>query len=206
MFYSKFAMHIQSIFLLLPLVSDAFIPSRLELFLVKRNIYSCPFPCSSSLGSFSKPIGGRSIFTDLEMTSEFESCWYSSKKTVLNLHVALLILIAPVFSLPVESNAVLSNEQRVVAEAWSIVDSTFVDRTFNNNDWLKLRQTLVKRQYGSRDEVYVSASKQFAHVELTWSNRLTKPYLKRCSRNLETSTQGLSLPSSTRPSATPSWG
>jgi hypothetical protein len=34
----------------------------------------------------------------------------------------------------------------VVAEAWSVVDATYVDRTFNNNDWFKIRQDVVKRK------------------------------------------------------------
>jgi hypothetical protein len=35
---------------------------------------------------------------------------------------------------------------QVVAEAWSVVDATYVDRTFNNNDWFKIRQDVVKRK------------------------------------------------------------
>jgi hypothetical protein len=74
------------------------------------------------------------------------------KKSLWNLpFIAIVFAIA--FSWPEGSSAVLSNEQRVVAEAWSIVDSTFVDRTFNDNDWMKIRQTLVKREYSSREAV-----------------------------------------------------
>ena len=52
------------------------------------------------------------------------------------------------------SPAELSPEQKVVAQVWSVVDQGFVDRTFNNNDWMKLRQKAVKRDFASRDEAY----------------------------------------------------
>ena len=42
----------------------------------------------------------------------------------------------------------------MVAQVWSVVDQGFVDRTFNNNDWMKLRQKAVKRDFASRDEAY----------------------------------------------------
>ena len=77
------------------------------------------------------------------------------KRALWNLPI-LAIAITAAFLCPESSSAVLSNEQRVVAEAWSIVDSTFVDRTFNDNDWLKIRQTLVKREYSSREAVWTA--------------------------------------------------
>lgn len=49
--------------------------------------------------------------------------------------------------LPCAAPAELTPEQKVVAQAWMVVDATYVDRTFNNNDWFKLRQSLVKRRY-----------------------------------------------------------
>lgn len=49
--------------------------------------------------------------------------------------------------LPFAAPAELTPEQKVVAQAWMVVDATYVDRTFNNNDWFKLRQSLVKRRY-----------------------------------------------------------
>jgi hypothetical protein len=82
--------------------------------------------------------------------------WFSDLETMkanfLNLPI-IAILIAAAILCPESSSAVLSNEQRVVAEAWSVVDSTFVDRTFNDNDWMSIRQKLVKRDYKSREAV-----------------------------------------------------
>lgn len=46
----------------------------------------------------------------------------------------------------------LSEEQKTVAEAWRLVDNSFIDRTFNDQDWFQLRQTNVKRKYKSMNE------------------------------------------------------
>lgn len=45
-----------------------------------------------------------------------------------------------------------TDEQKAVAEAWRIVDNNFLDRTFNNQDWFKIRQDAVKKKYKSMDE------------------------------------------------------
>lgn len=46
----------------------------------------------------------------------------------------------------------LTDEQKAVAEAWRIVDNNFIDRTFNHQDWFKLRQDFVKKKYKTMDE------------------------------------------------------
>lgn len=49
--------------------------------------------------------------------------------------------------------ASLTEEQKTVAEAWRIVDNSFFDRTFNNQDWFKLRQEYVlKKKYKTMDD------------------------------------------------------
>jgi carboxyl-terminal processing protease len=41
----------------------------------------------------------------------------------------------------------LSDEQKLVAEAWRLVDHSFLDRTFNGQDWFQLRHEYVDRPY-----------------------------------------------------------
>jgi len=53
----------------------------------------------------------------------------------------------------------LSKEQKAVAEAWRLVDNSFIDRTFNGQDWFEMRQTLVKQKYKSMDEARSSIDK-----------------------------------------------
>ena len=46
----------------------------------------------------------------------------------------------------------LTDEQKAVAEAWRIVDNNFFDRTFNKQDWWKIRQNAVKKKYNNMAE------------------------------------------------------
>ncbi len=47
-----------------------------------------------------------------------------------------------------------SDRQRLAAETWRAVDEAFNDRSFNGQDWFKLRQSVVKRSYNSDEELY----------------------------------------------------
>ena len=145
-------MHIQArLPLLYPMFVDAFGPSRISWHSTKIYNRNCNFIVASSRPD--RSTFGRCKASMIESPSAWTSTFHEMKNFLSKLPLAVLLISAATFSLPEKSSAVLSNEQRVVAEAWSIVDATFVDRTFNNNDWLKIRQTLVKRQYNSRDEV-----------------------------------------------------
>ena len=73
--------------------------------------------------------------------------------------LAPALLLAIAVGLPVATPAELTTEQKVAAQVWSVVDQGFVDRTFNNQDWMKLRESVVKKNYGSREEVYETISK-----------------------------------------------
>ncbi|CDF39757.1 unnamed protein product [Chondrus crispus] len=48
----------------------------------------------------------------------------------------------------------LTEPQKLVAEAWRVVDQSYVDRTFNHQDWFSVRMRTVKRAYASVDEGY----------------------------------------------------
>ena len=47
-----------------------------------------------------------------------------------------------------------TDKNRLAAEAWRAVDEIYYDRTFNWNDWFKLRQEIVKKDYKTDEEVY----------------------------------------------------
>lgn len=48
----------------------------------------------------------------------------------------------------------LSDEQKLVAEAWRLTDNSYLERTFNHQDWFGLRQNLVRRKYNDMDQAY----------------------------------------------------
>lgn len=47
-----------------------------------------------------------------------------------------------------------TDRNRLAAEVWRKVDESFYDRSFGGHDWFSLRQQMVKRSYGSDEEVY----------------------------------------------------
>ena len=56
----------------------------------------------------------------------------------------------------------LTDEQKAVAEAWRIVDNSFLDRTFNNQDWFQIRQDAVKKRYRNMDEAQAAIKDMIA--------------------------------------------
>jgi len=46
----------------------------------------------------------------------------------------------------------LTAEQKAVAEAWRLVDYSFLDRTFNKQDWFQLRQDAIKTKYKNMEQ------------------------------------------------------
>jgi hypothetical protein len=109
-------------------------------------------------------------------------------------------------SFPLSAPAELSPPQKLIAQTWATVDATFVDRTFNNNDWFQIRQTLIKRRYTCHGEL------QAFCIDLTltgygaaciiaaihpWKRRI-KPFPRRCSSLSAISTLASYRPQSTR--------
>ena len=56
----------------------------------------------------------------------------------------------------------LTDEQKFVAEAWRTVDSTYLDRTFNGQDWFQLRESYVKKKYKNMAEAQSAVTEMIA--------------------------------------------
>jgi carboxyl-terminal processing protease len=103
-------------------------------------------PVVTSLASASQ----RSFDTKLDPLKRLSN--FASKLSV-SLALALAVATAsPATALSYDS---FTEEQKVVAEAWRLVDNSFLDRTFNGQDWFKLRQEYIKQtKYESREEAH----------------------------------------------------
>lgn len=77
----------------------------------------------------------------------------------------LLLLPPPGFA--------LTEPQKLVAEAWRIVDQSFVDRTFNHKDWFQIRMKSVKRAYGSIEEAYKAIREMLSLLDDPYTRFLT---------------------------------
>lgn len=67
----------------------------------------------------------------------------------------------------------MSQEQQMVAEAWRLVDSSFIDRTFNKQDWFKLRQDNVKLKFKSMEEARSSVASMIATLDDKYTRYLS---------------------------------
>ena len=56
------------------------------------------------------------------------------------------------------------DRNRLAAEVWRTVDENFYDRTFNGQDWFKLRQEIVKKDYTNDEELYQSISSMLTKI------------------------------------------
>jgi len=68
----------------------------------------------------------------------------------------------------------LSAEQLAVAEAWRTVDNSFLDRTFNHQDWFELRQKYVtKQKYKTMEEAQVAIGEMVGTLGDKYTRYLT---------------------------------
>lgn len=101
-----------------------------------------------------------------------------SKTPVLpELHTVAATAVASLLicfgTVPSDTAFALTEPQKLVAEAWRIVDQSYVDRTFNNHDWFKVRMRAVKRAYASVDEGYGAIRDLLALLEDPYTRFLT---------------------------------
>ncbi|KAL3917046.1 MAG: hypothetical protein SGPRY_006562 [Prymnesium sp.] len=74
---------------------------------------------------------------------------------LLSALVSLAILTHSLtFSAPAIAYTPLSEDQRLVAEAWKLIDREYVDRAFSGQDWFATRQRVVSKKYTSREQAY----------------------------------------------------
>ena len=82
--------------------------------------------------------------------------------------IAAVLAITTCSSLPLPASATsygsLTSEQKFAAEAWRTVDSTFLDRTFNGQDWFQLRETYVKKKYKNMAEAQESVAEMMSKL------------------------------------------
>ena len=117
-------------------------------FSVESSYHSLTSAATRSTRQFS--FGRNHLEINDEKPSPRKSTW---RQIIQTFGVAALIGITSATSapLPVEaaSYGSFTPEQKFVAEAWRTVDSAYLDRTFNGQDWFQMRETLVKKKYKS---------------------------------------------------------
>jgi carboxyl-terminal processing protease len=143
--------------------SDAFVPTNLPVWnskisakivpvsMPKDRLSSWTLSASASTSASSTVAIIAPSTTKKEWTREL-----TQKLSVAALSVSLALTTMTAALAPLPAVAAdygsLTTEQKTVAEAWRLVDNSFLDRTFNGQDWFQLRQKYVTKKYANMDE------------------------------------------------------
>lgn len=88
-----------------------------------------------------------------------------------------LLLILPIliaFAWWAQPAAALTEEQRLVSEAWRIVNRTYLDDTFNHQNWASVRQKVLKEPLKDQEAAYDAIQQMLAGLDDPFT-RLLKP-------------------------------
>lgn len=96
--------------------------------------------------------------------------------------VSLLLL----FSLWTKPAVALTDEQKIVVEAWRIVNRAYIDDTFNHQNWSSVRQNLLKQSIENEEAAYKSIQQMLASLADPFTRFLTPEQY----RSLQVNTSG----------------
>ncbi len=98
----------------------------------------------------------------------------------------LVLAIAVIWSILAPSAHALTEEQRLVNEVWRIVDRSYVDASFNHQNWWAIREKYLKQPLTDREASYTAIQQMISGLDDPFT-RLLKPDQYR---SLQTSTSG----------------
>ncbi|HIK46842.1 MAG TPA: carboxyl-terminal protease, partial [Leptolyngbyaceae cyanobacterium M65_K2018_010] len=102
---------------------------------------------------------------------------------LLSLSLCLFLVMGGVRAEPAWA---LTEEQNLVAEVWRIVNRSYVDETFNHQNWWFTRQRALNRPLVNREETYRAIRDMLASLDDPYT-RLLPPEQYR---SLQTNTSG----------------
>lgn len=106
------------------------------------------------------------------------------RKFWLTLLTGLFFLLSSWGWMP-DANA-FSEEQKLVLQAWRLVNQSYLDDTFNNQNWWLIRQHTIKKPFHDREDAYKAIEGMLAALDEPFT-RFLRPEQYR---NLQVSTSG----------------
>jgi carboxyl-terminal processing protease len=108
----------------------------------------------------------------------------------LGLGLALLLTVYPTAS----SNAVLKDSPKaLVDQAWQTVQRNYVDRTFNRQDWIKVRSQYLQPAYTTKESAYQAIAAMLDSLGDPYTRFLTPDALKELTQNISGEFVGVGL-------------
>lgn len=85
-------------------------------------------------------------------------------KRVFQVGIAIVLSISIALNGWVSPAAALTNEQKLVAEAWRVVNRTYLDDTFNHQNWAAVRQKVIKQPLKDKESTYTAIQQMVASL------------------------------------------
>ncbi len=108
------------------------------------------------------------------------------KNRILQIGVVILTVLVLTFGALVPSGQAFSEEQKLLSEAWRIVDRAYLDDSFNHQNWWFVRQQALRQPLPDRESTYLAIQEMLASLGDPFT-RLLKPDQYR---SLRTNTSG----------------
>ncbi len=86
---------------------------------------------------------------------------------------ATLSVYAPVWSRSIRTSLQDNNPKILVDEVWQLVNTEYVDGTFNKTNWQSVRQNLLSRNYTSREQAYTAIKQALEKLDDPYTRFLT---------------------------------
>lgn len=111
--------------------------------------------------------------------------WVMGKRIIVWLSLLIFLPVLAFGWLTPPAQA-FTEEQRLINEAWRIVNQAYVDETFHNQDWRQVRLRQLRRPLNNREATYGAIQEMLSSLEDPFT-RLLKPAQYR---SLQTTTVG----------------
>ncbi|WP_346016535.1 carboxyl-terminal processing protease CtpA [Chroococcidiopsis sp. CCMEE 29] len=108
------------------------------------------------------------------------------QKRVFRVGFLLILPMLLALSCWIQPAAALSEEQKVVVEAWRIVNRTYLDDTFNHQNWSLIRQQVLQQPLKDQEAAYKAIQQMLAGLDDPFT-RLLRPEQYR---SLQVNTSG----------------
>lgn len=99
---------------------------------------------------------------------------FSSMKPILRVTALLVMFWAASLCWYTPVAQAFTEEQKLLLQSWRIVNQSYVDETFNHQNWWKLREKFVKKPLRDRNETYTAIESMLATLEDPFT-RLLRP-------------------------------
>ncbi len=86
-------------------------------------------------------------------------------KTLLQISFACILQIVLLLGFWAPPAFALTDDQKLVAEAWRIVNRSYVDATFNHQNWWLVRQKVLEKNIPDREAAYTAIQQMVASLD-----------------------------------------